>query len=111
MPQLVSVQLEDFVWELEPRAAKKGVPAPVGFHIDHLLRFVHEELPDLWPIGPADLLAALAIAAEPDADQLRHVIARYKSLKAWEVRARLGEPTAQTGAWEVPLRGQGERVG
>jgi len=87
------------------------VPAPVGYHVDHLLRFVREELPDLWPIGPADLVAALAFVAEPDPEQLRHAIARYKSARVWEIRDRLGEPTPKSGLWNVPLRSPGERVG
>lgn len=111
MPQTVTVDLEAFVWDLEPRAIKKGVPAPVGYHVDQLLDFIREELADLWPVRPAELLAALALAAEPDPEQLRHVIALYKTIRAWEIRDRLGQATAQTGTWDVELRSRGERIG
>jgi hypothetical protein len=110
MTQTLPVDLEAFVWDLEPRAIKKGVPAPVGYHVDCLLEFIRRELPDLWPVRPAELVAALALAAEPDADQLRHAIALYKGIRAWEVRHRLGEATERHGTWDVVIRSRGERV-
>lgn len=111
MPHHVPVSLDDFLSDLEPRTIKKGVSAPVGYHVDALLKVVHEEVHDYWPIAPSDLVSALVYAADPDAEYLRRAIQRYKNARVWEVRERLGESTAKAGIWDVPSRAPGERSG
>lgn len=111
MPQPVTIALDEFLSDLEPRTIKKGVSAPIGYHVDALLKVVHDEVHEYWPIAPADLVSALLFAAKPDAGSLRQAIQSYKSAKVWEVRVRLGEQTAEDGTWSVPIRAQGERSG
>jgi hypothetical protein len=111
MPQPAPVPLDAFLSDLEPRTIKKGVSAPLGYHVDALLKVVHDQVHEFWPISPADLVEAIIFDAKPDAEELRRIILSYKSAHVWEVRTRLGEQTPQAGTWKVPIRAQGERSG
>jgi hypothetical protein len=110
MPQHVPVGLADFLSDLEPRAIKRGVSAPIGYHVDALLKIVHDQIHDYWPLSPSHLVSAIVYSTKPDARELRQMIESYKLAKAWEVRSRLGQRTARTGTWKVPIRAQGERI-
>jgi hypothetical protein len=104
----VVVDLDAFLKDLQPRALKGLVSAPLGYRTDRLIEAVRTHSPRLGDIGPSELVSALLHATHPNGAALSRMIDSYRGAQVWQTRQSLGETTAQKGKWYVKVRGRGQ---
>jgi hypothetical protein len=105
-PKRVQVELSDFLSDLEPVAIKNLVSAPIGYRADRLI----EAIPRRYGyVSHGELVSALLHHATPDGDELASLIEVYRDERVFHTRKGLGEPTPESGPWEIEIRGAGQR--
>lgn len=108
-PQRVPVDLAALLRDLQPKALKGLVCAPIGYRADRLIELAAGHAPRLGTISHGDLVSALLHAARPDGEEIGRLIEEYREAHVWETRNSLGEKTSTKGSWDVPIRSRGQR--
>ena len=81
----IRVELSEYLSDLEPKALKGLVSAPIAYRIDRLLDVLKDARP-LGAVTPAELVSALLHATPPDLDDLRMKVEAYRNARVWQTR-------------------------
>lgn len=108
-PHHVEVQLSDLLQDLDAVSLKRLVSAPLGYKATRLAALARSENPVLGAVGPDEIVAVLLHRIAIDHPELGEAVVAYREAYVWEFRRSLGETTAETGKWLVPVAGRGQR--
>jgi hypothetical protein len=105
-PKRVTVELSDFLRDLDPVAIKGLVSAPIAWRASRLIEALPRKYGD---VGYGELISLLIHATDPDSTVLAAMIEDYREDQVWETRRSVSDDTEKAGPWQIELRGPGRR--
>lgn len=103
-PRRVTVELSEFLADLDPVAMKGQLSAAIAWRADQLIAALPRKY---GQVGYAELVSALIHGAEPDKPALAALIEDYREDRVWQTRQAFGRFAEQTGPWDIELRSHG----
>jgi hypothetical protein len=106
-PRRVTVELSDFLADLDLVAMKNQLSAPIAWRADQLIAALPRKY---GQVSYPELVSALIHGTEPDAAQLSALIEDYREDRVWQARQGFGPIRIHSGQWEIALRSQGGQL-